>query len=92
MSKLDKLIEFHTLMDHCDTAAALKLFRDSIEALTIIATYPPVGGRRTEDGYPSEVVYDEYAYKRIIDSYRRVANTALADLWAAGLIEQKENV
>lgn len=26
--------------------------------------------RRTHDGYPLELAYDEFAYKRIIDSYR----------------------
>lgn len=36
-----------------------------------IIDYPEKGNtRRTKDGYPSEMVYDEYAYKRMVDSYR----------------------
>lgn len=42
-----------------------------------IATYPLDSGRCTDDGYPSEVVYDEYAYKRMVDSYRKAASATL---------------
>ena len=36
-----------------------------------IVAYPPEGHpRRTEDGYPSEFSYDEFAYKRVVDSVR----------------------
>ena len=42
-----------------------------------IIDYPEKGGpRRTKDGYPSEIAYDEYAYKRMVDSYR----TALKEI------------
>lgn len=44
--------------------------------LATIRDYPPAGGRRTADGYPMEVVYDEYAYRRIVDTYRLAARLA----------------
>lgn len=40
-------------------------------AIESIISYPPEdSNRRTDDGYPLEVCYDEYAYKRMVDSYR----------------------
>lgn len=41
--------------------------------LTAIREYGRDGPRSTEDGYPTEFVYDEFAYKRIVDSYRKAA-------------------
>lgn len=35
-------------------------------------------GTRSSGGYPSEIVYDEFAYKRIVDAYRRAAKEALS--------------
>jgi len=40
-----------------------------IQALTDVINYPK-GIRGAKDDYPSEVVYDEFAYKRMVDSYR----------------------
>ena len=41
------------------------------KAIKKIIEYPEKGNsRRTEEGYPEEIVYDEFAYKRIVDSYR----------------------
>jgi len=41
------------------------------KAIKEIIKYPKKGSqRRTEDGYPEEIEYDEFSYKRIIDSYR----------------------
>lgn len=58
------------------TAQAQEIERLKI-ALEAIETYPPEGDkRRTKDGYPSEVVYDEYAYKRIVDAFRFAAREA----------------
>ena len=54
--------------------AQVKEFRNVLRA---IRDYPHKGGRRTKDGYPTEIVYDEYAYKRMIDSYRDTAREAL---------------
>jgi len=51
-----------------------------VEALKHIRDFPkPDYPRRTEDGYPEEIIYDEFAYRRIINSYRDCANQALAD-------------
>jgi len=47
------------------------------EDIRSIIAYPEEGGRRSEDGYPLEVVYDEYAYKRMVDSYRDAFNNLL---------------
>ncbi len=47
------------------------------EALEAIRDYPQKGGRRTDDGYPSEVVYDEFAYRRMVNSYRDAAKAGL---------------
>ena len=48
--------------------AELDILRKNIQDLINFPdeNYP----RRTEDGYPSEFVYDDFAYKRIIDTYR----------------------
>ena len=41
------------------------------KAIKKIISYPEKGmPRRTKDGYPLEVVHDEFAYKRMVDSYR----------------------
>lgn len=48
-------------------------FRKALEA---IRDYP--GKRRADsDGYPAEIAYDEFAYKRIVDAYRKAARNAL---------------
>ena len=36
-------------------------------------------GRRTKDGYPSEIVYDEFAYKRMVASFRDGLKQLLID-------------
>lgn len=47
--------------------------------LRAIISYPKKGEpRRTKDGYPEEIVCDEFAYKRMVDSYRAAARAALA--------------
>ena len=41
------------------------------KAIRKVASYPTKKqGRRTDDGYSEEMVYDEFAYKRMVDSYR----------------------
>ncbi len=48
------------------------------KALRQIVGYPTGGHcRRTEDGYPVEVDYDEFAYKRMVDSFRDAITRAL---------------
>ena len=45
-----------------------------------IAEYPPEGhDRRSWDGFPSEIEYDEFAYKRIVSSFRNAINDVLAE-------------
>ena len=48
------------------------------EALEAIRDYPQNGDRRTDDGYPDEIQYDEYAYRRLVDSYRAAAEAGLS--------------
>lgn len=69
--------------DHHANAAlilrAVNGFDALVEALESIRDFPREGyGRRTEDGYPMEMVYDQFAYERLVDSYRKVAAAALA--------------
>ena len=46
--------------------------------LQLIANYPDAGHPRgTDDGYPAEFEYDEFAYKRMVDSYRKAIRKAI---------------
>ena len=45
----------------------------------VIAYPTKAQGRRTKDGYPSELIYDEYRYKRMIDSFRQALKDILKD-------------
>ncbi len=47
------------------------------EALEAIRDYPSPDGRRADDGYPDEIIYDEFAYRRMVDSYRAAAEAGL---------------
>lgn len=59
--------------------------KPATEALDAIADYPPKGHpRRAKDGYPAEVAYDEFAYKRAIDSYREAIRSVRDHLRALG--------
>ena len=52
---------------------------DLLEALVSIKNYPAKDEpRRTKDGYPEEIIYDEFAYKRMVNSYREAACAAIA--------------
>ena len=49
--------------------------------LRAMIAYPPKGSpRRTRRGYPSEVVYDQYTYERMVTSYRDAARLVLRAL------------
>ena len=50
------------------------------KAIRDIIAYPKKGeSRRTRDGYPPEVVYDDFAYKRIVRAYRDGLRQVLRD-------------
>ncbi len=52
---------------------------EMLEVLKGILEYPREGNpRRSVDGYPAELAYDEFAYKRMVDSYRDAARAAIA--------------
>jgi len=56
----------------------IKFLRQARKYLAFIRDFPSKGyERKTDDGYPSEFMYDEYAYKRMIDSYREAAGRGL---------------
>ena len=56
-------------------AAEIERLRDGLKT---IRDFPPEGyARRTADGYPMEIMYDEYAYERIVDTYRKFASSVL---------------
>lgn len=49
-----------------------------IAVLEAIRDYPKEDNpRRDNEGYPLEVVYDEFAYKRMVDNYRSAAREGL---------------
>ncbi len=51
---------------------------DLRRALKEIRAYPPPGHpRRDKDGYPLELAYDEWAYRRMVDSFREAIDGAL---------------
>lgn len=55
--------------------------QEIIKRLQAIVDYPPEGhSRRTDDGYPLELEYDEFAYFRIIDSYRDALKEIIKDI------------
>lgn len=50
-----------------------------------IVAYPPKGhARRTGDGYPTEVIYDEFAYRRMVKSFRDAIREAVDASVGAG--------
>jgi len=50
------------------------------KTLREIVAYPPNGHeRRTKDGYPDEIAYDEFAYKRIVNFFRNSIKNAIDD-------------
>lgn len=58
--------------------ASEKRLKKVRRVLREIASYPPPGhDRRDADGYPVELVYDELAYRRMVDSYRRAIRGVL---------------
>ena len=49
--------------------------------LNSLIKWPAPGtARRTQDGYPSEMVYDEFAYRRLVDSYRDGIKTVIEEI------------
>ena len=51
-------------MDKYGKKGAKRILKDLI-------AWPPKGyDRRTEDGYPQELIYDDFAYFRMVDFYR----------------------
>jgi len=49
-------------------------------ALRGVIAYPDKNDpRRTKDGYPLEIIYDVFAYKRIVRSYREALKEILRD-------------
>lgn len=43
-----------------------------VKAIEELIAWPPEDyPRRTEDGYPEELVYDDFAYFRMVDTCRR---------------------
>ena len=51
------------------------------KAIQFLIDFPPEGHEfRTKDGYPSEMAYNEFAYRRIVDMYRESLQ-ALLDKW-----------
>jgi hypothetical protein len=69
MNKIDKKTK--SCLSHYDDSMYLSMIEEAKKRLRYAINYPTTKqGRRTDDGYPEEVCYDEYAYKRMVDSYR----------------------
>lgn len=65
-----------------------KNYTKAMDHLKYLREFPkPSYERRTEDGYPLEICYDEYAYKRMCDTYRDAIKQVLVLL---GEIEEEE--
>ncbi len=48
------------------------------KALMEVIAYPTKNNpRRTGDGFPSEIIYDKFAYKRMVKSYRNALKKIL---------------
>jgi hypothetical protein len=61
------------------------------KCLEMIRDFPKDGNpRRTKDGYPGEVIFDDFAYKRMVDSYREAAVEGLDRAARSTLSPQKE--
>ena len=61
--------------------------KEIIKVLKHIVAYPSKKEpRRTKDGYPSEFAYDEFAYKRMVNSYRDALKQLIKDIkeWNSG--------
>lgn len=71
-------VRFAYATDIPDLIATIEALREVVEVVESIARYPADDpDRATDDGYPAEVVYDEFAYKRMVDSYRGALNAAI---------------
>lgn len=67
-----------TSVEGCAVCEAWKQYDNVIGALTAIRDFPKEDyKRRTADGYPSEIVFDEWAYRRLVDNYREAAKAGL---------------
>lgn len=50
------------------------------KALRSLRSYPQKGKpRRTKNGYPSEIVYDQFAYERMVRSFRSAITNILSE-------------
>lgn len=48
------------------------------KTLRVIVAYPTEKhGRRTDDGYPAEFMYDEFSYRRMVKSFRDAITAAI---------------
>lgn len=62
----------------CPACETWKQYDNVVNTLKWIRDFPKEGyGRRTDDGYPDEICYDEWAYRRMVDGYRESANAGL---------------
>lgn len=65
------------MVEQSPSERRLRKLRKSIKKFI---AYPPNGHpRRTNDGYPEEFTYDEYAYKRMVDSFREALTKVLKE-------------
>jgi hypothetical protein len=71
-------LEFEDLAKlYIDYEFTIKDLRKTIASLRAVLTAIREYGTDTESGYPEEICYDQFAYKRIVDSYRDAARNSL---------------
>jgi hypothetical protein len=57
-----------------------KAVNNLVKRVRGVIRWPPKSyDRRDDEGYPTEIAYDEYAYKRLVDTYREALTKILAD-------------
>ncbi len=61
-------------MNHTKKVGEREQLIEARRRLEAVRDFPKKGEpRRTKDGYPQELIIDEFSYKRMVDSYRKVA-------------------
>jgi hypothetical protein len=84
MTRLEELREYNEkrlkTFPHDAQCIAMKWLIERVDELKTVLLAIRDYGADSDDGYPQEIVFDKFAYRRIVDSYRQVAEQAIAKL------------
>jgi len=80
LSYTDQIAILRATLDEAE-----KALDGALEDLKTVKAFPTKGAptRRTRDGYPAELCYDEFAYKRIVGTYREAMDRPIEKLSAS---------